>query len=999
MMMPGETTAPPPLGPSEPLGSGDWRLERFNQLMPRRVEEILLVSSPYDSFMLEEDGLLTEMIFSEYQDLGLSHAPRVARVGNGEEALQLLRERNFDLVFTMLRLGGMDVQRFGAAVREIRPDLPVVLLVANDGELKRFNQDSSRALNVDAVYVWHGNAKLFPAIIKAFEDKWNVASDTKLARVGTIILIEDSVRFRSQFLPMLYTELVRQAQSVVADSINRAHRLLRLRARPKILVCEDYEQALEYYNTYRKYLFGVITDVRFQRGGREDAHAGLEFVRFVKSDNRDLPCLVVSSETENRPVAEALGAGFADKHAHTLHAEIREFMLHNFGFGDFIFRMPDQQEVARASDLRSMTRALEQVPLASVLYHASRDHFSNWLRARSEFDLAARLRPRRVEEFRDLEGLRRYLIWACIEAMRRNRQGTIEDFSPDRFDAGSRFARIGAGSLGGKARGLAFYDSAISRHRLDRAFPNVRIQVPRSVVLGTDVFDQFIDGNGLRDKLPHARHDADIRALFLAADLPDWVIEHLAAYLAIVRYPVAVRSSSLAEDSLYHPFAGVYSTYMTPNNDGDMGARLRQLGNAIKLVYASMYYDAARRYLASTPYHLEEQKMAVLLQQVVGKERDGYFYPSISGVVRSYNFYPFGQMSPEDGVAYVALGHGMTVVEGGAALRFCPAHPLVLPQLGHPREFIGQSQRTFLAIDLSRTFDVIEEAHGGVVEMGLDVAEKHGTLAPVGSVWSPENEALYDGIYRPGVRVVTFAHVLKSDLFPLAPILQRVLEIGKHGMNAPVEIEFAANLDTEPREFAVLQIRPYSVSGESQVIDLGELPHESVLCYSAKAMGNGATTGIADVIYVKPRAFDAAKTGLIARQIGDVNDALREAGRNCVLLGPGRWGSSNSWLGIPVQWGQISTAKLIVETSLEGFAVDPSQGSHFFHNLTSFGVAYFTVNQGTGDDRVDWDWLDRLTAVSETDFIRHVRTPEPLEIRIDGRESRGAILKHGPRVE
>lgn len=979
---------------SEFIGS-DWRLERFNQLILRRIEEILLVSSPYDSFMLEEDGLLTEMIFSEYQDLGLTHAPRVTRVATGEAALELLRERPFDLIISLLRLGRMDLHRFGESVRALRPQTPIVLLVANDGELKRLDQDSSQALNVDAVYVWHGNAKLFPAIIKSFEDSWNVESDTAIARVGVIILIEDSVRFRSQFLPMLYTELVRQAQAVMADSINRTHRLLRMRARPKILVCENYEQALAVYQQYRKYLFGVITDVRFTRGGREDAAAGLNFVRFVKSDNADLPCLVVSSETENRAIAEALGAHFIDKRSHTLHGEIRDFMLNNFGFGDFVFRLPDQHEVARAADLRTMARMLERVPLASVLYHASRDHFSNWLRARTEFDLAARLRPRKVEEFGDLEGLRRYLLWAFNEALRRNRQGSIEDFSADRFDAASRFARIGGGSLGGKARGLAFIDAMILRQKLDRVFPNVRVQVPRSVVIGTDVFDQFLETNNLSERLRYARNDEQIRTLFLDADLPEWVVESLDAYLGIVRHPVAVRSSSLAEDSLYHPFAGVYSTYMIPNNELERHVRLRQLAYGIKLVYASMYFDAARRYLSATPYHLEEQKMAVLLQQVVGKQREHYFYPSISGVVRSYNFYPFGQMSPEDGVAYVALGHGMTVVEGGDALRFCPAHPQVLPQLAHPKEFLAQSQRSFLAVDLTRSFDITQETHGGVVELGLDVAERHGTLAPVGSVWSPENDALYDGIYRPGARVVTFAHVLKSDIFPLAEILRRLLELGKHGMNTPVEIEFAANLDTEPREFAVLQIRPYSVAGESQIVDLQAASPERAFCYSNKAMGNGIIPDLQDIVYVKPDAFDAGKTALIARQIADINDELRTAQRSFVLIGPGRWGSSNSWLGIPVQWGQISMSKVIVESSLEGFAVDPSQGSHFFHNLTSFGVAYLTVNQGVGGDFVDWDWLAGHAPVSETTYLRHVRAAAPFEARIDGRNSRGIICKPG----
>lgn len=966
--------------------------------MPQRIQEILLVCSPYDSFILEEDGLLTEMIHTEYLDLGLTHSPNITRVSTGEEALAAIRNGPCDLVITLLRLGDMDVSRFCESVRQIKPGLPVVLLVANDWELTRLTRQQ-RTQNVDGVYVWHGDAKVFLAIIKALEDRLNAEHDTRVGGVGVIILVEDSVRFRSSLLPIIYSQLVRQTRAVMADGLNYMDKRLRFAARPKVLVAETFEEALELYHRFRKYLFGVITDVSFPRGGAQDPQAGITFIRQLRADRPDVPALLQSSDASNWQLAERLGVSFLYKHSASLLEDVRNFMLDNFGFGDFVFRTPDGHEVGRASDLRSMQRVLRDVPAESIEYHARHNHFSNWFRARTEFALAGRMRPRRVTEFSDLEAIRRYLLRGLGEALRQNRRGVVEDFSRERFDAGCGFARIGGGSLGGKARGLAFADALLAGANLDAEFPGLQVRVPRSVVIGTDIFDEFLDANRIALNTLCISDDDWIAHTFLRGDLPPDIIGNLRVFLDLVRGPIAVRSSSLLEDSQYHPFAGVYDTHMLPNNDPDDTVRLAQLCDAIKLVYASTFYTTSRRYLDATPHRVDEEKMAVILQPVVGARHGHWHYPSFSGVARSYNYYPFGAMHPEDGVASVALGLGQTIVDGGQALRFCPAYPHVLPQLGEAEEFINQSQRTFFAVNLRHAPDRSRIIHGsGLVRLELDEAEQQGTLALLGSVWSPDDDAFYDGIDRPGVRVVTFAHILKSSAFPLAPLLQRLLQIGRAGMNSPVEIEFAVNLESEPQEFAVLQIRPCGIGPDHEPAELGELQREELVCFSPHALGNGVIDGLADVIYVKPERFDPAHTPTIATEIGLLNDRLLAANRPCLLVGPGRWGSSHTSLGIPVTWSQICAARVIVETTLQDFVVEPSQGSHFFQNLTAFGIAYLAVNPYSNEGFIDWGWLETQPVENETPFVRHVRLPQALEVRLNGRISHAAVLKRSPRA-
>lgn len=989
-----EETAAPTKPLVRPIFTGpqDMRFGRLPKLMPKRVQEILLVSSPYDSFILEEDGLLSEMIYSEYADLGLTNPPNVTRVSTGAEALELIRSHEFDLVITMLRLGDMDVESFGRAARREREDLHIVLLISGDWDVTRATEMRAELQCVDDIYVWHGDTKIFLAMIKAIEDRWNADFDTRVGDVGVIIVVEDSIRFLSSLLPIMYTHLVSQTRAVMRDGINRMHKLMRMRARTKILTAHTFDSGMELYERYQAYVVGIICDVEFPRNGKLDPHSGIKFIKEVKDRNPDMAALLQSSDAENRELAREVGANFLHKRSNTLLADVGQFMLENFGFGDFVFRLPDQREVGRAHDLRSMAKVLAEVPVEALEYHATRNHFSNWLRARTEFALARRIRPRRVSEFRDLESLRKYLVRAVREALSQSRRGVVEDFSRERFDSGSRFVRIGGGSLGGKARGVAFFESQLAEMSLDDEFENVRIHVPRSVVIGTEVFDKFLEHNHLRLLALRTDNDDWIRWAFLTAKLPEKVREDLRAYLEIVSSPIAVRSSSLLEDSQHHPFAGVYATHMIPNNAADIETRLEQLTDAIKLVYASTYFHNARQCLSRTPHRVEEEKMAVILQPVVGAERDNVYYPDFAGVALSYNFYPFGHMKPDDGVAYVVLGLGAEVVEGGKSLRFSPAHPQVIPELGDGQAFLSQSQRTFRAVDLQTKTRTSPGEVDCVVELDLAAAEKHGTLASVGSTWSPEDRVLHDGIYHKGPRAVTFAHVLKADVFPLAEILQRLLDIGRRGMNAPVEIEFAVNLSAKPREFAVLQVRPCVTDTSSENIDLSDINPDDALCVSSSALGNGVWRDIYDIIYVDPEKFDTAKTTEIAEEIATLNQKLLTEDRQYMLIGPGRWGSSNKWLGIPVKWGQISAACVMVETTLAQFRPELSQGSHFFHNLTSFGIAYMAVQHGVQNDVMRWDWLAAQPETNATEYVRHIRLAAPIEIRVDGRSSHGVAL-------
>jgi CheY-like chemotaxis protein len=967
----------------------------FQRLMPFRVQDILLVSSLYDSFTLQEDGRLNELILGEFLELPFQQVPGITHVSTGEEAVALaLEQRRFNLIITALRPGGMDAVELARRVREAGLDVPVVALAYDNTERKEFAQGRDLS-GLEQLWLWQGDARILVAIVKSVEDRRNVAHDTAAAGVPVVLVVEDNVRYYSSFLPTIYTEIIGQSERLLREGFNVSHKMVRLRARPKILLATNYEQAEDLIRRYGPNLLGLISDVEFPRAGALSREAGFELARHAREVAPDLPILLQSSRAEFATGAAEVGAAFLRKYSETLLADLQAFMVENFAFGDFVFRTPDGDEVGRASDLKTLEDLLGTVPEESLVYHGQRNHFSRWFTARTEFALARKLRPRTVAEFNSPAHLRRDLLASIAEYRREQADTLVADFDPATFDPRSNFfARLGGGSLGGKARGLAFVRFMLNYHGVTRRFPGVHITVPQALVLATDVFDDFLHRNDLLGFAIECEDDAELQRRFLAGRLPGPVIDRLALFLEDVRWPLAVRSSSLLEDSQYQPFTGVYDTFMLPNDAGSLEVRLHQLVTAILRVYASTFSRGAKDYLRATPYRLEQEKMAVVIQRVVGRDHESRYYPDFSGVARSRNFYPPPGLQPEDGIAVVALGLGRTVVEGGQCLQFCPRDPRHILQFSAIEDILENSQRDFWAVELGD-----HAASGGEAMretlFGLDVAERDGTLYALGSTYSPENHAIYDGLSRPGVRLVTFAPILKHGVFPLAEVLELLLGLGAAGMNRPAEIEFAARLshrEDVPHEFAFLQMRPLTLTSGGEPPDLEEGDTPRLLVESRRVLGNGSVDDLHDVVVVDFHRFDRSRSLEAAAEVARWNARLQAEGRPYLLIGVGRWGSTDPWLGIPVAWEQISGAKVIVESGFRDFRVTPSQGSHFFQNLTSFQVGYFTVNAGEGF--VDWDWL-AAQDLTQHGLVRHLRFEQPLIVRMDGRRGRGVIVKPG----
>ncbi|MDL1893414.1 histidine kinase, partial [Sphingobacteriales bacterium CHB3] len=804
--------------------------------------------------------------------------------------------------------------------------------------------------------------------------------------------------YYSSMLPNIYTEILKQSQRLISEGINLTHKFLRMRARPKILLCSTYEEAWQYYDEYRDYMLGVISDVDFPRNGEQDSQAGIEFARAVKSEQPDLPILLLSHNRDNERAARDVQAAFVMKDSPMLLNELRHFMVQHFSFGDFIFRTPEGIEIGRASDLKSLEEQLHIVPEESIRFHAERNHFSNWLKARTEFWLAHQLRPRKVNDYPNLTALREDLIRSLHAYGIIRQRGIIMDFSKETFDPESSFARIGGGSLGGKARGLGFVNTLINDYNVRDRFEGVRIHVPPAVVLGTDVFDQFVDENDLRRFAMDCDDDKQITRRFLDAQrFPEDVLGNLAAFLDIIRTPLAVRSSSLLEDSQYHPFAGVYETYMLPNIHPNPLVRLNDLLNTIKRVYASTFYQSAKDYIKVTSYRLEEEKMAVIVQKMVGRTHEHRFYPDFAGVARSYNFYPLPPQKSSDGIVSVALGLGKWVVDGGNAVRFCPKYPTDLIQFYSAEESLDTTQREFFALQLDAASDFGIGTHDMLVKRyGLDVAEKDATLHLLGSTYSHDNDVVQDGISRQGVRLVTFGPLLRHRLFPLPQIIDLLTDMGTWGMGTPVEIEFAVNVNTppgQPKEFGMLQMRPLVLSREAVELNIEQVEPDACLCYSEQVLGNGVIRDIRDIVVVDINKFDRAKSREVAVEVTHCNGELLAERRPYLLVGVGRWGTLDPWLGIPIRWDQISGARAIVEAGFKDMDVEPSQGSHFFQNITSFMIGYFTVSSKRGKSSLDWKWLLEQPAFKEGTFTRHIRLEAPITVMMNGHENRGIILK------
>ena len=981
----------------EPVLDAEERFEGFENLMPFKVHNILLVSSLYDSFILREDGRLNELLIDESLELNLQHIPGITHVSSCAEALDLASSNpQFNLIVTNLAVGDMDAAQLAREVGRAGLDVPVVVLAYDYREIKNFIARNP-VTDIERIFLWQGNARVLIAIVKYIEDKRNVLHDTRAMGVPVLLVVEDNIRYYSAFLPVIYTEIIKQSRRVIQEGINVAHKLVRMQARPKILLSSNFENAAQLVQQYRDYIFALVSDVEFPWEGKLNPEAGFELARMVKSLAPDVPVVLQTSRTEFRPRAHAEGYSFLRKRSPTLLKDLRRILTDHFGFGDFVFRMPDQREVGRARDLNELEETLQTLPADSLMYHAQRNHFSHWLMARTEFALAAKLRPRKVSDFQSPEHLRRDLIESINGYRREQNEVLIGDFKPDTFKpADSSFLRIGSGSLGGKARGLAFVRHLLRTRRITRRFPGVRITVPPAVVIATDMFDLFLAENNLGDFALHCDNDAEIQQRFLDAAMPVPLEENLKAFLSEVEYPVAVRSSSLLEDSQYQPFTGVYETFMLGNQQPSLQTRLDELSEAIKRVYASTFSQHAKAYVRATPYRLEEEKMAVILQQVVGTAHGSRFYPDFSGVVRSHNFYPVEPMTFADGIAAVALGLGRTVVDGGKCLSFCPRYPRNLLQFSSVEDILANTQTEFCALALDGIHHGGGPGHLREARFGLDVAEADGTLHAVASTYSADNQAVYDGLSRPGPRVVTFAPMLKHEIFPLASILELLVRAGEDALGNPVEIEFAVRLprtDNEPSEFGFLQIRPLTLARDHQDLSIGDVDSSQLICQSTKVLGNGRIENLHDIVVVDSQRFERSRSQEVARAVAHFNATLSAENRPYLLIGVGRWGSNDPWLGIPVEWDEISGARAIVEAGFHDFRVTPSQGSHFFQNLTAFQIGYFTVNPDAGEGAIDWPWLAEQAAVEEQGCVRHLKFSQPLRIVMNSKTSHGVIFK------
>ncbi len=974
--------------------------QAFQDLMPYRVQDILLVASLYDAFTLQEDGRLNELILGEFLELSLHHTPGLTHVASAAEALALARAgRRFNLIISTLDPGDMDAAQLAREVKRAGLDVPVVVLAYDNDERKDFiaRHDTS---DIERIFLWQGDARILVAIVKCIEDARNVDHDTATAGVGVILVVEDNVRYYSSFLPAIYTELIRQSERCISEGVNLSHKLVRLRARPKILLCTTFEEAWRHLVRHRQHLLGLISDIQFPRAGAPAPEAGFELARMAREAEPELPILLQSSRPGFAARAGAMGCAFLLKGSETLVADLRRFMVEQFSFGDFVFRTPPGDEVGRARDLRELEERLATVPAESIGYHGERNHFSRWFMARTEFALAHKLRPRKVSDFASLEDLRRDLIASIGDYRREQSERLVSDFDRHTFDpSGAFLSRIGGGSLGGKARGLAFVRYLLNYHRLADRFPAVRIVVPPAVVLATDVFDRFLAENDLLDLAINCRDEREIRRRFLAAPLPADVVQDLIAFLDPVHWPLAVRSSSLLEDSQYPPFTGVYETFMLSNDQPGLAERVERLTEAVKRVYASTFSARAKAYLRATSFRLEEEKMAVILQQVVGAAHGRRFYPGFAGVARAWNFYSAPPLRPEDGVASVALGFGRTVVDGERCLSFCPRHPRHIVDFSTVEDVLANSQRDFWALELGRC-DGAGDPERSMRETRFDLAtaDADGTLAAVGSTYSDENHAIYDGLARAGTRLVTFAPVLKHGVFPLADILALLLDIGSRAMNRPAEIEFAVRPGAgpgEPAEFGFLQMRPLVLAPEGEPLSVDAIDPRSLLCRSPRVLGNGRVHGLRDLVVVDFHRFDRAYSRAAAREIARFNARLVAEGRPYLLVGVGRWGSADPWLGIPVSWDEIAGAQVIVEAGFRDLRVAPSQGSHFFQNLASFRIGYFSVNGEIGEGFVDWDWIAAQPAEGEVARVRHLRFDDPLVAEMDGRRGEGVIYKPG----
>lgn len=966
---------------------------QFANLMTKRIFNVLLVANPYDAFMLEDDGRIDEKIFIEYMNLSLRYPPRFTQVSTPEETWKQLGNTMFDLVICMPGTDSSDTFDIARDIKVKYPKIPIVVLTPFSHGIRERMQHEDLSV-FEYVFCWLGNTDLLVSIIKLIEDKMNLEHDIKEVGVQMIMLVEDSVRFYSSVLPNLYKFVLKQSQEFATEALNEHQRTLRMRGRPKIVLARSYEEAMHLYETFSNNVLGIISDARFPHDGVIDPLAGVKLLKEVRSRDPFMPLILQSAEEENRKYADECKAVFIDKNSKKMNIDLREAVSENFGFGDFVFINPKtKEEVARVHNLKELQNIVFSIPADSFHYHISRNHVSRWLYSRAIFPVAEFLKQVTWESLQDLDAHRQIIFEAIVRYRKMKNQGVVAEFKRERFDRYSSFARIGEGSLGGKGRGLAFIDNMIKRHPDFEDFENASVAIPKTVVLCTDIFDEFMDSNRLYQLALSDADDETILRAFLRAKLPDRLVEDFFAFFDVVKSPIAIRSSSLLEDSHYQPFAGIYSTYMIPFME-DKYEMLRMLSDAIKGVYASVFYKDSKAYMQATSNVIDQEKMAIILQEVVGTQYGDRYYPAISGVARSINYYPINDELAEEGTVSLALGLGKYIVDGGLTLRVCPYHPHQVLQTSEMEIALRETQTRFYALDLKNTGQNFSLDDGfNLLKLHVKDAEADGALNYIASTYDPYDMVIRDGIYPGGRKVITFANILQHDVFPLARLLQLAQKYGQGEMRRPVEIEFAVNFNANNKTgvFYLLQIRPMVDMKADLDEDLNLIPEDKLILKSENSLGHGVMDDICDIIYVKTDGYTASNNQLIAYEIEKLNKKFLDEGKHYVLVGPGRWGSSDTWLGIPVKWPNISAARVIVEAGLTNYRVDPSQGTHFFQNLTSFGVGYFTINAFMNDGIYNQDYLNSLPAVEETKFLRWVRFEKPLTVKMDGKKKIGVV--------
>jgi hypothetical protein len=966
----------------------------FHDLQPFKVKEILLVANLYDAYSIEGEGRFADHILGEYYQLSLTSLPRVTGVSNEEEAFNRLKARHFDMVIIMIGVHKESPMVLCRKIKDKYPYLPTFLLLNNPSDVVFVKNQKLAGVPFDNYFVWTGESKVFFAMVKLLEDKVNVENDTKKGLTRVILIVEDSAEYYSRYLPILYTLVLEQTRNLIEDvSTDELYKVLKLRARPKILLANDWEDAITTYRKYKDSLLCVISDMRFPRNGVLEETAGHELIEMIKADLPNLPTVLQSADPENARYAFALKSNFINKNSESLLQDLKSFINYFLGFGHFVYRDNKGRQIAVAKSMKEFEAYLETVPEDSLAYHAMKNHFSLWLMARGEVKIAKQINPIKVSDFNSLKELREFLIDIIRKRRREMNKGRIVNFEESALVDETNVVSLAGGSLGGKGRGLAFINTLIYSFELGKLLPGINLKAPRTAIIGTDEFDMFMERNHLWDFIKEEKDYAILQERFLECTLSYTLEKELRVFLKHFNKPLAVRSSSLFEDSLSQPFSGIFGTYLLPNNNSEFEIRLRQLTDAIKLVFSSIYSRSARTYFDAIAYKIEQEKMAVVIQEAVGRRFENVFYPHISGTAQSYNFYPVAHMTPGDGFAVLAVGLGHYVVEGERAFRFSPAYPAI-DIISHS-DLYKNSQVHFYAVDLNKTdLNLLDGENAGLSSLPISEAEKHGTLTHSASVLHADNDTIVPGLDTPGPRVVNFADILKYNYIPLANTIRTILDVVTEATGNPSEIEFAVDLEKDAEgsaSFYILQIKPLVGSGAGYNIEDIDVGRDKLILESDKSMGNGEITYISDLIYIEGTRFNNLQTSLMADEIDRMNEKMLREGRRYVLIGPGRWGTKDRFLGIPVVWPQISNAKVIVEVGLPGYHLDASLGSHFFHNVTSMNVGYFSVNSDTGDGFINWDILNKQTLVEEGTFFRHIRFDKPLRIRMDGRKGKALI--------